>query len=56
MLKYLKFQKKLKVVKIPFFGPNITTKTKINIYIGVKKKLTNQQALTIKDKKSSLKT
>jgi hypothetical protein len=44
------------VVKTPFLGPNTTTKVKINMYIGVKKKLTNQQALTIRDKKSSLKT
>jgi hypothetical protein len=43
-------------VKTPFLGPNITTKVKINIYIGVKKKLTSQQARTTKDRKSSLKT
>lgn len=52
----LKDQVKKNVDKTPFLGPKITIKDKINIYIGVKKKLTNQQALTNKDKKSSLNT
>lgn len=34
----------------------MTTKVKMNMYIGVKKKLTNQHPRTTKDKKSSLKT
>lgn len=42
--------------KVPFFGPNITIKASINIYIGVKKKLTNQQPLTNKVIKSSRNT
>lgn len=40
----------------PFLGPNITKNTRANMYIGVKKKLTNQQPLTNKDIKSSLST
>ena len=40
----------------PFLGPNITIKIKRNIYIGVKKKLTNQQPRTNKEIKSSLNT
>ena len=40
----------------PFFILKATIKLKINIYIGVKKKLTNQQPLTTIDKKSSLNT
>ena len=40
----------------PFLGPNITIKTSMNIYIGVKKKLTNQHPLTNKEIKSSRKT
>ncbi len=40
----------------PFLGPNITINTSINIYIGVKKKLTSQQPRTNNDMKSSLNT
>lgn len=40
----------------PFLGPNMTRKTSTNMYIGVKKKLTNQHPLTNRDKKSSLNT
>ena len=37
----------------PFLTLNNTIKFKINIYIGVKKKLTSQQPLTTTDIKSS---
>lgn len=40
----------------PFFVLNITTNVSINIYMGVKKKLTSQQPLTIKEIKSSRNT
>jgi hypothetical protein len=55
-LKYLKSQLGEYATIEPFLGPNITKKTNINIYMGVKKKLTNQQPLTNKDRKSSLRT
>lgn len=40
----------------PFLGPNITRNISINMYMGVKKKLTNQQPRTNNDIKSSLNT
>lgn len=43
------------MIRAAFFTPKVTEKTRINIYIGVKKKLTIQQPRTKNDKKSSLK-
>ena len=49
----LKYQLLLYAAIEPFFTLNITKKTKKNIYIGVKKKLTSQHPLTKRDIKSS---
>ena len=51
-----KFHTDLYATIDPFFTPNIAKNTSISMYIGVKKKLTNQQPLTHKAKKSSLST
>jgi hypothetical protein len=42
--------------KVPFLVPKDTIKIRINMYIGVKKKLTNQQPRTNNETKSSLNT
>ena len=51
-----KFHTDLYATIDPFFTPNIAKNTSISIYIGVKKKLTNQHPLTHNAKKSSLST
>ena len=51
-----KFHSDLYATIDPFFTPNIAKNTNISIYIGVKKKLTNQHPLTHKDRKSSRST
>lgn len=50
----LLFQDALYVTNVLFFIPKFTTIIKVNIYIGVQKKLINQQDLTKIDMKSSL--